>query len=116
MKWKAGAMPWLVVVGHNPEAADIDNPRGEIIEEHCFLLLENERGRRLMGPRISGPRSGLVAAIQRSLDKGWQPQGFQPIDPSYGSTAYQEEGTEAERAAYERKAEQEAQWLASSRR
>jgi hypothetical protein len=35
----------MVVVGTNPEFADFDNPRGEIIRERFFMVAEDSEGR-----------------------------------------------------------------------
>jgi hypothetical protein len=107
-KWQARVASELRVTGRNPEFADFDNPRGELVSEFYFIVLEDERGYRLRGPDVANEGSKLPAAIQRSLDKGFDPTtsaAFQPMDPAYGSEAYQIEGTELERAALERRDE-----------
>jgi hypothetical protein len=105
-KWQARIASELRVIGRNPEAADFDNPRGEIVSEVYFILLEDERGNRLRGSIVANEGSKLAAAIQRSLDKGYDPcksEAFHPMDPAYGSEAYQSQGIEAERAELEKR-------------
>lgn len=108
-KWKASLVSEMRVAGSDSELSDMDNPRGEIIVEVWFVMLEDENGHRLAGNIVSGPHSKMAAALQRSLDKGYDPMtsaAFQRMDPCYGSSAYESEGTEMERAFLERRDEQ----------
>ena len=44
--WSVGFPSDLVVVGHNPENADMSNPNGEIIRERYFIQAEDAKGHR----------------------------------------------------------------------
>lgn len=71
-------MPELAVVGNNPEMADMDNPRGDIIREVHLLVAEDEHGRRW---------------IVQSLGENPDPValGWTPHYAVYGSSAYETE-------------------------
>lgn len=108
MNWQAEVRSEIRVAGSDPEMADMDNPRGLIYKEVFFVILTAADGERLAGPIVKGPDSKLPAAIQRSLDRGYDPTtslAFQPIEPAYGSLAYQRDGIELERLYCERKEE-----------
>lgn len=104
----------LVVVDSDPEAADMSNPRGEIYGDAAYVVAEDSDGYRWRSPVITVRRwmgeaeriAGHVAlALNARAATGKLPVGFgnwQPIDPCYGSTAYEREGVEAERAYLER--------------
>lgn len=102
---------YLAVIGTNLECCAYDNPRGEIIGDVHYLLLEDSTGRRWAGPEVSHERGHKIAeALQRSIDKGYDPttcELFQEIQPAYGSDAYIQQGTDAELVAWEKKFDQE---------
>jgi hypothetical protein len=85
----------LRVTGHNPENADYDNPRGEILAEVFFLLAELPNGERFIGPAIC--EGFEEALIERAIEiaelaysKGFEPtQEWSCYFPAYGSLAYQ---------------------------
>jgi hypothetical protein len=92
--WTATLAFETAVIGHNPEAADMTNPRGEIYGDIYFVLLTHKDGRRLIGPTTFGPTSRLHVAIQRSLDRGFDPtksDAFRPFQAVYASEAHDEE-------------------------
>jgi hypothetical protein len=77
----------LMVVGSDPESADLDNPRGEIIRERFFLLAEDKHGnRRRYGCYMSKEEA-------ESLIDYAPPVAFwDETHPAYGSRAYQQYG------------------------
>jgi hypothetical protein len=91
--WTASIASEIVVVGYDPEAAYLDNPRGERYGEAFCIILTNDRGERLIGPQTYGPESRLAAAIQHALDRGYDPttsDAFKRWHPVYGSQAHDE--------------------------
>lgn len=93
----------LVVVGHNPEMADYDNPRGEIIGSAAYVYAEDAKGYRRRRHVITGreavvlPRAEAIALAltARLTDLKKLPVGFDQWDdhvPAYGSEAYIESG------------------------
>jgi hypothetical protein len=76
---------YLEVVGHDPEMADFDNPKGEIIKELWQFVHTDPTGRR----KVTGC-FGSLKDIQDApipvLDDTWE-----ETYPEYGSLAYQED-------------------------
>lgn len=104
----------LVVVGTDPEMADYDNPRGELVGESHRVVAEDEDGSRYEHRYAAVTRNGYtlsdlsvdrLEALAAYLNKAHpvlDEDLWHEIDPAYGSMAYQREGTEAERAYMER--------------
>ena len=89
----------LAVVGCNPENADIDNPRGDIIREVWFVEAVNAHGdRRLsqsLGQDAAAAAEKLAAALTARAAAGKLPVGFGDWFEGrsvYGSDAYVEYG------------------------
>jgi hypothetical protein len=89
----------LVVVGTNPEMADYDNPRGNIIRSAAFVYAEDARGNRRRLWVTTGfefevlPKAEALAAalVARLKNLGKLPVGFDrwaDARPAYGSDAY----------------------------
>lgn len=79
----------FVVVGTNPEMADMSNPRGEIIRERFRVVATNERGDRRT--------FGYFKTEEEAEAWFWSPfsPGVEEWDvdrPEYGSVAYVEYG------------------------
>lgn len=111
----------VVTVGHNPEMADISNPRGEIRREAYTVIAEAANGRRWehdhtfvssrhndddCGERAEALRGriALAYAAGRKLDQN----RWREIDPCYGSEAYVEQ--DVERHRWEREREDGDEW------
>lgn len=102
-----GVTSVFAVVGQNPEMADFDNPRGDIVAEVFSVVAEAADGQRLRHEfktldreeacRLAGRVRDHVAA-GGGLDRGrWYDE-----DPAYGSDAYIALGVEAHRRSRER--------------
>jgi hypothetical protein len=95
----------LVVVGTNPEMADISNPRGDVFGEAWYVVAENEQGDRCTlacDNKLHAER--LADALNVRASRGWLPVRFgdwQPARPAYGSDAYIQYG-QADDVALER--------------
>ena len=84
-KWTVGFASVLMVVGHNYENADLDNPRGEIVRERFFAQAEDALGyRRVWGGYYESPEAAEAAYLL------FAPPVFlwDEIEPCYGSEAY----------------------------
>jgi hypothetical protein len=104
----------IVVTGYNGEMADFDNPRGEIHGFRAYLTITAEDGSRWAHfahctkhweQEAIAEVEKLKARVQAFLDHGAQPLDpacWTPIQPCYGSDAYQSGGWEAETVAWER--------------
>ena len=93
----------LVVVGQNPEMADFDNPRGDIIRSAAYVIAEDAKGYRVRQHiRTGHERDVLEEASAQALALNARlqllhkpPIGFaawEPHFPAYGSEAYVESG------------------------
>jgi hypothetical protein len=83
-KYTFGVASDYVVVGHDPEFADFDNPRGEIIRERFFMVAEDAKGYRFaFGNEESEQNAEFVFVQFAPAVSEWN-----PIRPSYGSLAY----------------------------
>lgn len=117
------ASSW-VIVGSNPEMADMDNPRGEIIGLSYAVRARNEHGdtweRHVVTGRI-GEETALYTKAERlavALQARLERLGKLPVDAAqwqpgrtvYGSGAYVEYGSDDELALERREAEEEG-WL-----
>ena len=88
----------IVVVGTNPEMADIDNPRGNLFGEAWYVYAENchgDRYRFYMGIDKQIQSENMANALTERLAAGKLPVAFdrwEQTRPSYGSDAYIEYG------------------------
>lgn len=105
-----------VVIDYNPEMADYDNPRGEIMGYAVYVYAEDAAGNRVRTHVASSrwieefmPRAvQLAAALNARLAAGKLPVGFsrwEQARPAYGSDAYLEYGA-ADDIAWERSLEE----------
>lgn len=108
----------IVVIGSDPEMADISNPRGEIHGFASFVYADSERGdRKSVFVKTAGseadamaPAEKMAAALNVRLANGKLPTGFdrwQDARPAYGSKAYMEYGQEDDLMLERREAEEE---------
>jgi hypothetical protein len=92
----------LVVVGTNPEMADYDNQRGDIIRSAAYVYAEDARGNRRRLHVATGWESEVLpkaealatALTARLANLGKAPVGFDrwhDARPAYGSDAYDPE-------------------------
>lgn len=105
----------VVVVGHEPEMADYDNPRGELYGFSTYVVAEDELGyrRRLHVETVSirvGESQAMLGAERMAqalnvrLKTGKLPVAFdnwETVRPGYGSEAYIREGCEDDLIAWE---------------
>ena len=96
--YRVGVASELVVVGYNPENADMDYPNGEIVRERFYLVAEDGNGNRWRYGRYT-KFSEAETAYQ--LFSPPVPL-WEPTYPSYGSRAYEAYG-EAEAIEAERR-------------
>lgn len=88
----------IVVIGSNPEMADIDNPRGDLFGEAWYVYAENQHGDRCrfyMGVDKKTQSENMACALTTRLTAGKLPVAFDRWEhtrPSYGSDAYTEYG------------------------
>lgn len=102
--WIIEVVSDLAVIGYNPESADLDHPRGELIGEVFYLRATNGRGDR----REFGSYSSFDAAEDAIPDAPavllWA-EGR----PEYGSEAYVAYGA-AEDLAWEARQAEAERW------
>lgn len=112
MKFVAGEISFavgsdLVVVGCNPEMADITNPRGEILSEIYYIVATNPNGDRRRSENLGinlNAAERLVTVFENRGAMGKVPVGFDrwaDERPEYGSNAYEQYGA-ADDIAWER--------------
>lgn len=103
--WEIGTRSVAVVVGTNPEMADIDNPCGEIVRDCWFILAEDSMGNRRQLGGVMFEDQDEAARFAATLD-GQSPEAadWAKVEPRYGSPAY--EGVEPELAWLERQADE----------
>lgn len=90
----------LVIVGQNPEMADYDNPRGDIIGSAAYVYAEDAKGYRVCQHVATGweeevleKAEKLASALNNRLAAGKLPVAFntwQEARPAYGSDAFVE--------------------------
>lgn len=111
----------VVVIDHNPEMADYDNPRGETYGYATYVVAEDEWGHRCRLyvetlPCGYGERRAMESAHRTAkalvarLQSGRLPVAFdrwEPMTPAYGSYAYIEEGGEDDLIEWERRMDEE---------
>lgn len=110
----------IVVIGHEPEMADYDNPRGELYGFSTYVVAEDEFGSRRFkfvktvsvhfGETEAMRSAALMAsALNIRLKDGKLPVAFDTweiMQAAYGSEAYSREGWEEELIAWERSQEE----------
>lgn len=107
--WGFEAMSDLTVVDHNPEMADIDHPRGEIVGYRAFVRASNAHGdTRILWLNASRwerdvmePAEKLAQALNKRMTAGKLPVAFERWVQGravYGSDAYIEYGEDEELA------------------
>jgi len=90
----------IEVVGYDPEMADMDRPRGELLGEVFYLRATNEKGyRKVFGSYTNAAEA--EAAIKTA------PPVYRWVDsrPEYGSFAYENGGEAAQRHSERRQEE-----------
>lgn len=112
----------IVVIGTNPEAADYDNPRGEIFAMASYVVATDATGKRVALHVVTdvseavalAPARKLAAALTARFEKlGKLPVAFASWGytyPAYGSDAWHEENENGDLAAWEREVEERANW------
>lgn len=89
----------IVVIGHNSEMADIDNPNGEILGFASYVYATSPSGDRCRKfvktsqneQEALAPATKMADALNVRLTQGKLPVGFASWDvanPEYGSFAY----------------------------
>ncbi len=107
----------IVVLGSNPENADVTNPRGEYFGSAGYVVAEDAQGNRVRQHIKTCHRdvdalnaaSAVAAALQVRLAQGKLPVAFDRWEetfPAYGSEAYDPH----EAIAWERRVEEDAAW------
>ena len=102
MRWHIEVSMDLQVVGYNPENADMDRPRGEIIGEIFFLRATNSEGDRRSHGGYSSFEEAEAAIADAPMIMLWQEDR-----PEYGSIAYQKYGYEYDMESESRQYEAE---------
>lgn len=106
----------IVVIDHNPEMADYDNPRGEVYGYFTYVVAEDNDGYRCslhvetvsvhVGETVAMRRAeALARALAARLNSGKLPvafNGWAAMQPAYGSEAYIRENCEEDLIAWER--------------
>jgi hypothetical protein len=106
----------IVVMGRNPEMADITNPHGDIHGFSAYVVIEDNAGNRWAHnekfvnrweDEAKGKAEILLLSIQVHVKRGGSVrlEYWTEIDPAYGSEAYAAQGTEQKRAQLEREEE-----------
>lgn len=94
------------MVGYNPEMADMDRPRGEIVREVFFLVAEDARGARWTWSQgwqeAEAAEAAIAVAPPVILWASWQ--------PAYGSVAYMEDGGEEDAREWEARQQEAEAW------
>lgn len=92
------------VVGFNPEAADLDRPRGEIVAEVFYLVATFADGE-----RVSHGSYRSIEAAEAAIADAPPVQLWIAHPPEYGSAAYLAHGEDDQLHA-EARCEEAAQW------
>ena len=100
--WNVGFPSDYVVVGTNPEMADMSNPHGEIVRERWFIVAEDAKGNRRAwgGPYDSPEDADAAYRLEAPPIDLWA-----EIQPCYGSEAYVDGGWEQDLCDLEREDE-----------
>jgi hypothetical protein len=115
MNYSFDAVSDIVVIGTDAEAADYDNPRGELYGIASYVRAIDEQGNTKILYVATGQESDVVAKAQTLADRlnarlanfGKLPIGFDKWEdgrPVYGSDAYDSD----EEIAWERRAEEDS--------
>lgn len=97
---KFGIASDLAVIGHNPEAADMDHPNGEIIGERFYMIAEDADGYRWSwGWADSKERLELEFEFLAPPVSEWNESR-----PCYGSKAWEATDQDGQDAFAERRA------------
>ena len=107
----------IVVIGSNPENADITNPRGEYFGSAGYVVAEDARGSRVRlhiktshsDADALNTADRVAKALNARLANGRLPVAFDRWEetfPAYGSEAYDPH----EAIAWERRVEEDAAW------
>ena len=118
MNYSFDAISDIVVIGTDPEAADYDNPRGELYGVSSYVRAVDDSGETRLLYVATGQESEVVAKAQTLAERlsarltnfGKLPVGFDSWEagrPVYGSAAYIEYGSDDD-LAWERQAEEHA--------
>jgi hypothetical protein len=86
--WTVSIGSDLAVVGHNPEAADMSNPRGEIVRERFFMRAYNDYGSAYRWGWFETPEELEAAYLAFAPPIALWDQTY----PVYGSPAYEDYG------------------------
>jgi hypothetical protein len=106
----------LVVIGRDPELQCLSNPYGEVYGVNAAIIAEAPDGSRWVGAISTTDKSEAVAVAwaeefaneMREFLKGGgelDPAAWRPVQPCYGSEAYDQGDWEAIWAAHEREQE-----------
>ena len=103
-------MTHVVVVGYNPEMADMSNPNGERYGEVGFVCVELVNGRRFANYNSTTDMDELYMFRQEVEDflkagNALPSSQWSEIEPAYGSEAYVSNNVEFERWLEERRDE-----------
>jgi len=98
-RYTLGVRSNFLVVGHNPEMADLDRPNGEIVKEVYELIAEDTDGNRF----VYGSFRSFLAA-ETSISSAPPVYTWADTYPAYGSVAYETYG-ESDTVAWERRQE-----------
>lgn len=93
------ALSDMIVIGRNPEMADVSNPRGDILGYASYVYGEDIKGYRVRilvktdryEEDVMPQAKKMAAALNVRLSNNKLPIGFdtwQQTDPRYGSEAY----------------------------
>ena len=108
----------LVVVGRNPEMADMSNPSGAIYGDLFYVVAANDNGdTRQLAVITNGDACEQAEKLAERLQARWDKLGKLPVGfdlwpegrPVYGSTAYEQYG-QADDVAWERRCEADEQF------
>jgi hypothetical protein len=101
-KWTIDVSSDFCVVGYNPENADFDRPRGEIIREVFHLVATNDYGDR----KVYGSFSSFEHAEQ-NIPHAPMIEMWNDTYPEYGSKAYMNYGEDMQMESESRQLEAE---------
>jgi hypothetical protein len=103
-RWSIGIGSEFAVIGHNPEMADMSNPRGAIVREVFFAVAEDHKGyRRTWADGVYRSAEEAEAAFQFAAPPVSE---WNEWHPAYGSQAYIESDEESNLAAWEKDVDQ----------
>jgi len=107
VNWTYSIESELAVVGHDPEYADMENPRGEIVRERFFMVATDEIGQQFRyGWEKSAERAEAVFQYVAPPVSEWSL--WRCI---YGSVAYERNGCESAQLMEEMEADLGPNWM-----